>query len=268
MDKNILLIEDDSDLAENISLLLEENGYKVCTARNGGEGILKAKEILPDLIVCDIIMNEINGYDVKQELNKDENTAVIPFVYLTAKVEKNDIRKGMGLGADDYLLKPFNSEELLQSIATRINKHDRFKTIILNREILEEKRKTFDKKDILSFKVRNSKVSIRIENIEFISAESQYSRIFQSEGKSLLLRKSLKWWEQSLPKNIFVRIHRNTIINIKYIKSVRKSDNGAYKVILTDFDKEFEISFRYTQKLRKPYPHLFDKTQFYITEGN
>lgn len=118
----ILLIEDDRALAQTIINLLRVKGYDVNHAPDGAAGIQKAFEIIPDLILCDISMKEISGYDVFNVLKESSATAMIPFVFLTAKSELKDIRFGMQLGADDYIVKPFEYDELLTSIATRLNK--------------------------------------------------------------------------------------------------------------------------------------------------
>lgn len=118
----ILLVEDDRALAITISNLLRVKGYEVTHAGDGASGIQKAFEIIPDLILCDISMNDINGYDVFNVLKESSATAMIPFVFLTAKSELKDIRFGMQLGADDYIVKPFEYDELLTSLQTRLNK--------------------------------------------------------------------------------------------------------------------------------------------------
>jgi PAS domain S-box-containing protein len=118
----ILLVEDDKALATTISNLLRVKGYDVTHAGDGASGIQKAFEIIPDLVLCDISMNEISGYDVFNVLKESSATAMIPFVFLTAKSELKDIRFGMQLGADDYIVKPFEYDELLTSLATRLNK--------------------------------------------------------------------------------------------------------------------------------------------------
>lgn len=120
--KKILLIEDDLALRENTSELLELNGYKVIMAANGLAGVQLAKEHLPELVVCDIMMPEMDGYGVLQELSSDERTRFIPFIFLSAKTERSEIRKGMNLGADDYLTKPFEEIELLGAIESRLAK--------------------------------------------------------------------------------------------------------------------------------------------------
>ena len=118
--KKILLIEDDEVVRENTAELLELANYKVFTAENGKIGIAEAKKHLPDLIICDIMMPELNGYGVLQILSKEQDTKHIPFVFLSAKTEHKDIRKGMDLGADDYITKPFDESELFSAIESRL----------------------------------------------------------------------------------------------------------------------------------------------------
>jgi DNA-binding response OmpR family regulator len=120
--KKILLIEDNQEVRENTSEILELAGYTVITAPNGKVGVELAQKEKPDLIICDIMMPELDGYGVLHILNKKTETAGIPFIFLTAKTEKTDIRKGMNLGADDYLTKPFDDTDLLNAIEARLRK--------------------------------------------------------------------------------------------------------------------------------------------------
>ncbi|MFO1463294.1 MAG: response regulator [bacterium] len=118
----IVLIEDDRAIRENTAEILGLAKYQVFTAENGKQGVQRVKEILPDLVLCDIMMPELDGYGVLHILSKDPKTACIPFIFLTAKVEKGEIRKGMELGADDYLTKPFDEAELLNAVEIRLRK--------------------------------------------------------------------------------------------------------------------------------------------------
>lgn len=121
--KKILLIEDNPEIRENTSEILSLAGYDVATAENGKKGVELVQKAKPDLIICDIMMPELDGYGVLHILSKNEETSGIPFIFLTAKTEKTDIRKGMTLGADDYLTKPFDDTDLLNAIETRLRKH-------------------------------------------------------------------------------------------------------------------------------------------------
>ena len=120
--KKILVVEDEQSLRKDIMEMLSYEGFEVVGAENGRIGIAEAQKHLPDLIICDIMMPEINGYDVLAELRKETKTAAIPFVFLTARTDKLDRRHGMEQGADDYLTKPFAVHELLRTIETRISK--------------------------------------------------------------------------------------------------------------------------------------------------
>ena len=125
--KTILLIEDNQDIRENMAEILEMSNYKVLTAPDGKVGVALAIENLPDLIVCDIMMPVLDGYGVIHMLQKNDTTNNIPFIFLTAKAERTEIRKGMDLGADDYITKPFNGTELLNAIESRLRKADLIK---------------------------------------------------------------------------------------------------------------------------------------------
>lgn len=121
--KTILLIEDNKDLRENITEILDLAGYKVVTAHNGKVGVEKAQTENPDLIVCDVMMPVLDGFSALRILSNNSVTAGIPFIFLTAKAEKSDFRKGMSLGADDYITKPFDDNDLLSAIELRLKKH-------------------------------------------------------------------------------------------------------------------------------------------------
>lgn len=120
--KKVLLIEDDAVLRENTAELLELSDYEVMTAPNGKIGVNQAKKSIPDIIICDIMMPELDGYGVLDEMAKNTKTKYIPFIFLSAKTERKDIRKGMNLGADDYITKPFSEEELVSAIESRLAK--------------------------------------------------------------------------------------------------------------------------------------------------
>ncbi len=125
----ILVIEDNNEVRENLVEILELSNYEVVEAATGKEGVKRAKQELPDLILCDIMMPEMDGYEVLYLLGKDQRTQDIPFIYLTAKAEKEDFRQGMNLGADDYLTKPFDDVELLNAIERRLTKYQKLKEL-------------------------------------------------------------------------------------------------------------------------------------------
>jgi len=123
--KKILLIEDDNILRENTAEILMLYGHDVKTAANGRIGVEKAIAEKPDLIICDIMMPELDGYGVLHILSQNSTTNSIPFIFLSAKTERSEVRKGMDLGADDYLTKPFEDSELMNAIESRLKKRDK-----------------------------------------------------------------------------------------------------------------------------------------------
>jgi CRP/FNR family cyclic AMP-dependent transcriptional regulator len=128
MQKTILLIEDNEEILENTAEILELANYHVLTADNGKEGVEKALSVQPDLIICDIMMPVLDGYGVIHLLNKNPKVQNTPFIFLSAKSERGDMRKGMELGADDYITKPFTETELLAAIESRLRKAEIAKT--------------------------------------------------------------------------------------------------------------------------------------------
>lgn len=127
--KKILIIEDEDFIRETIQDILDAEGYETDSAENGQIGVDKAKNFLPDLIISDIMMPILDGHGVIRELKKEETTAQIPFIFLTAKSELKDLREGMELGADDYLHKPFTADELINAIQVRIDKSEKTKKV-------------------------------------------------------------------------------------------------------------------------------------------
>ncbi len=128
MGKKIVLIEDNKAVRENIGEILELANYEVHAASNGKKGVDLVQKENPDLIICDIMMPELDGYGVLHLLNKSPKTSSIPFIFLTAKADRTDFRKGMEMGADDYITKPFDDIELLNAVETRLKKTELLKT--------------------------------------------------------------------------------------------------------------------------------------------
>jgi len=121
--RRILVIEDEPEMRRNITTLLRYQEYETLEAENGRKGLELARREKPDLILCDVMMPELDGYGVLRALQQDAGLATIPFVFLTAKGDKDDLRSGMNLGADDYLTKPVANGALVQAIETRLRRH-------------------------------------------------------------------------------------------------------------------------------------------------
>ena len=163
MNKTVLIIEDNNDIRENIFEILQLADYIVYEAQNGKAGVELAIKHKPDIILCDIMMPELDGYGVLYILNKNPETANIPFIFLTARAERLDLRKGMEMGADDYLTKPFDDMELLNAIEIRLKKKvaqqdfyskslDRLSSLISNKDGLAELKKIIQERRTRQFK--------------------------------------------------------------------------------------------------------------------
>lgn len=122
---SVLVIEDDQEILENIEEILELQSFQALTTSSSVAGLQLAKEALPSLVICDVVMPEMDGYTVLSELRQQAETATIPFIFLTGRSERTDVRMGMELGADDYLTKPFTQEELIGAVQSCLNKYDR-----------------------------------------------------------------------------------------------------------------------------------------------
>jgi DNA-binding response OmpR family regulator len=133
----ILVVEDETQILLNIQEILELAEFSVITGADGKVGLQLAKTKNPDLIICDIMMPGLNGYEVLQELRQEPKTADIPLIFLTAKIERNDFRQGMVLGADDYISKPFEPFEILQAVNARLERYS-----ISNQAYLKESQNT------------------------------------------------------------------------------------------------------------------------------
>lgn len=214
--KRILLIEDNPEMRENTAEILELANYQVLTAENGKEGVKLAYSEGPDLIICDIMMPVLDGYGVLHMLSKDERTAAIPFVFLTAKAEKSDFRKGMVMGADDYLTKPYDDIELLNAVEMRLKKSDRLKV-------------HFDRTpEGLDQFLQEAK------SLDLVTRLAEDKRVRQFKRKETI------YTEGSYPSGIF-------FLQKGKVKSLKANENG--KEFITDLYKSGDF-FGYTELLQ------------------
>ncbi|RCW93358.1 response regulator [Winogradskyella arenosi] len=211
--KTVLLIEDDTVLRENTAELLELSDFNVITAANGALGVETAKQSLPDVIVCDIMMPILDGYGVLEALSKDSTTKFIPFIFLSAKTERHDVRKGMDLGADDYITKPFSEEELTSAIESRIAKA----------AILKEEREAHQ------VQPQNNEEELRTLN--------DLKNFFDDNGTVFKFRKNETIYQEGQNSNYVYLILQGVVKCFKY------DENG--KELTTALHKEDDI-FGYT----------------------
>ena len=185
--KTILLIEDDMALRENTEELLELSGYSVLTASNGKLGIQAAKENLPDIVICDIMMPEVDGYGVLENLSADKNTKHIPFIFLSAKTEHKEIRMGMDMGADDYLTKPFEEEDLLSAIESRLAKAQ-----LLERVLKEEQETMPSEAELRNLHELKNFFDDNGEQVDFEEGDTIYNEGSRSNKIYLILKGLVK----------------------------------------------------------------------------
>ncbi len=186
MSQNILIIEDSDDVRENMKEILELSNYSVNTARNGKEGLDFAQKNNPDIILCDVMMPELDGYGVLRGLSNNPKTKNIPFIFVTAKSDKQDFRVGMDLGADDYLTKPFNGNDLLSLVNARLRKAEVLKELLKNNsqdleDFFANSEKSID--NIYSISDRIVQKKIRKKEILFIEGDSSKYLYFLVSGK-------------------------------------------------------------------------------------
>lgn len=250
--KKVLIIEDNKDLAENIVLLLKEFGYETYCAYNGSEGLKTLFKIHPDIILCDIMLPDLSGYKILSGIKKIDDMEPPIFIFLTAKGERIDIRKGMELGADDYIPKPFTYVELLNSIKAQLEKRNKF--IKIHGRIIdnnESSKESLTTNDYIFINDKKHPGFYKVQDISYIISMKDYSKVNINDGRTFLLRKSMKDWEKQLPTNKFIRIHRQTIINIGFVESFKKSSSNRYLIKLKGCDKEFDVSQRSVKKIKQ-----------------
>lgn len=250
--EKILVIEDEAFVRDGVKELLEIKGYKVFTADNGNDGVSLTQEIRPDLVVCDIMMNGLDGYGVLKKIMQDKETSPIPFIFLSAKAEMADLRHGMNLGADDYIVKPFKAADLYKAIEARLHKRKAEHIEKGNNPVQDSTKAIIN--DHLFVVDGNKPQFLNINSIVCITAFGEYTNVYTTGTKKLVVRKYLKEWESTLPTSKFIRIHRSTLISLDYVDRIEKFYNRSFVIYLKDLKQPFMISQRYYKKLKK---HLF-----------
>ena len=242
---NILVIDDEPDLLENIKTILVEEDYNVKTAKNGEVGLKLIENEDFDLVICDIMMPKLNGYELLDEVNNSLSKD-IPFIYLSAKTESVDFRKGMSLGADDYLLKPFDTDELISTIELRLNKSNSRKQTETQTTIDE---KPYSLDDQVFINVKDALLPIRISDIKYIAAKNQYSELFFTKQNPITVKKSLSHWESIFPEKDFKRVHRAYLVNVHFILKIEKWFKNQFRVHIVGVEEPISVSRRYAAKV-------------------
>ncbi len=219
--KNILVIEDETKTRNLFLSCLKSEGFYTIGAENGVVGIQRARECSPDLVLCDILMPELDGYGVLNTLRKDPVTAVIPFIFLTVTLTKSELRKGMNLGADDYLTKPCSVEELLGAIAARLEKQTVLKQWYVNQQ-LSAKSQSIDTTTFYPPSSRLSKVFQYIEenyhqqiNLSDVARAVGYSHAYLTNLVKRQTKRSVHDWivERRMTEARYLLLNTDETVN-------------------------------------------------------
>lgn len=246
MKAKIILFEDEKDVRESIIEILVNNDFEAITLKTDTNFLERIIFHKPDLIISDIMMPGIDGYQLKRKLDSNKKTSSIPFIFLTAKAEMQDLRMGMNIGADDYLIKPFKTKDLLQAVEIRLKKAVGFES----KPIKNDSQDKFKYEDRIFVDLKDKQMFIKLSEIKFIQSEGAYTTVVLVDDKKYLIRKLLKEWESVLPQENFIRIHRGTIINLEYVVKLEKWFNRTYKVYLSGSTDALDISQRFAVKLK------------------
>ncbi len=203
----VLLVEDEIRILTTLEYILQRNGYEVVTAGNGIEALEVVKTYTPDIILCDVMMPKMDGYDFLRQYRTTVNAST-PFIFLTAKSDYSDIRSGMALGADDYLVKPVRSEELIHAITTRLNRSEQ-----INDAVLREITRLEKGMSLLTNHEFNTPMTAIVGFLSLIKASfdkidketlRQYLDYIQDATERLQrLMSKIRWWQQLEEKNSY-----------------------------------------------------------------
>ena len=222
--EKLLIVEDEQDLREALQSILELAGYEVLTAKNGKDGYDAIMTHLPDLVLCDVNMPELDGFELLSAINQRLSEEIVPpFIFLTAKVTKNDVRRGMNLGADDYIVKPFEYTEVLTAIRLRLDKRKKLLKNGKNNRILSTPDKTFDK---LAIPCGDGIELIAFDKIIRCEADRAYCTFHLIDKRKILVSKSKKEFEETLIHKDFMKVHKSTIVNINFVKKFVRGKSG------------------------------------------
>ena len=215
--EKILIVEDDLSIRETLTDILELSGYNVIVTKNGREGYDSIMENIPDLVLCDVDMPEIDGFELLSSLNQKLKDGVVPpFIFLTAKADTQNLRQGMSLGADDYILKPFNHIYILEIIRMRLDK--RKALMKPTKENSKGYSSGFVRDNKLALPCKDTLILVPFDDIIKCQVEGVYCTFHLNNGKTIAVPSEMKEFEEILITNNFFKVHESTIVNIKHAK--------------------------------------------------
>jgi len=235
--KKILVIEDDKNIREAICEILSLNNFEVVEAKNGREGVLKALSEPPDAILSDVMMPEMDGFEVLKNIRNNKITENIPFILLTAKVERIDQRLGMTLGADDYITKPFSSKELINTLNTRLERAEK-----IHQEISTKVKKLIKDMNDVSVHEFNTPLNGLLGSIDFISSKLEKSNNQSFKELFEVMKTSGKRLKRVID-NIYIykQIVMSDSIETKsiYVGGMCSLEKDVIEVVLQRFAKKY-----------------------------
>lgn len=249
----VLIIKKNTQFKSRLIEYLSERGYGLLTASDGKEGLQKAIETKPDVIVAGAVIPGFQTFDFVEKIRKNSELSTTPIICLLKSFDKNEYRRAMEAGADDALIMPFEVETLCKAITVRyrrileisdrhyeLNKPDN----ILNKEFEKEN------KPWIFIDTKENRKFVKIQDIKFITAEGIKTCLHLNKDEDVLIRKSVREWEQRLGEKSFVRVNRSTILNLNFIENISKWSSRTFLVRIYDTDEPLIISQRYSKKLK------------------
>lgn len=237
--EKILIIEDEKGIRDTLNEILDIAGYEVIVASNGKSGVEFVINEEPDLVLCDINMSDFNGFDVLNSLkSRFEGKAIPPFIYVTAKSELTDIKKGLGLGADDYILKPFKNDEIVERVRLRLNQR---KTIQNNFGTSKRHSISVNKYGKLGIPCEGGLDLYNIEDIIKCQADRSYCDFTIQDQPKVTVSRPMKDFEDVLLSHGFLKVHRSTIVNLNHVVKYLHQNGG--ELLMSD-DSYVPVSTR------------------------
>lgn len=235
--------------------MLREAGYDTYLSAGEADGIAIAARYLPDMIVY-CLAEEASEMKLIKLLNSNTDTESILQIVLSSSREQCRRREAMELGVDDFICPPCSDDMIINSVKTRFRKRELLKRR-LSDDIYESLNGNLKKKqqiDHVLVTIGNKIKLIKFNDIVCIKADKEYSTISNNEGCKIIIRKSLNNWEETLPPQRFLRIHRSTIINLGYLDRIEKNGQRSFNVYLKNMDEPLSMSQRYANIMRRSFP--------------